>query len=428
MPKKTTSAQATDDRSASSLEQVLQFFDPRKPLFDANDLRHWFVDRPYSPRESLRILLTTRDEPQKILFVGHRGNGKSTEIAKLCEELGSGFLPVMFHALDATGRTNLEYEDLMLAIATRTIRQCIDSRLAPKPLIEPVGERWQQFRGWWRQMIAGTGISSSETEISLGAELAGSLAKVEVGVKQSTETREALKLQVNRQMPELLSYLNWVIGEAESRSGKKLLLVVEGLDKVDLGAARGIFRDHSPTITAPKAHMIFTFPLALRHSEEFYTIRAAFSNTQFLPNFCINLPHCADADTTGRKNLRQLVLARAPETFFENEALDDLVLLSGGLPMILVELVQSAALFAIGRKSARIEKADVARAAREARHNLFAPLTQAEREVLRARHADRAFNNDPIEQRLIYMGSLVEYPNDVQWCDAHPLLWPVLEG
>jgi len=427
MAKNAPETKATGGRSASTLEQVLQFFDPRKPLFDHQDLQHWFVDRPYSPRESLRILLTTREEPQKILFVGHRGNGKSTEIAKLCEELGPTFEPVLFHALDATGRTNLEYEDLMLAIVTRTIRQCIDSNLARRPLLEPVGERWQQFRLWWRQMIAGTGISSAETEISLGAELALSLAKVEVGVKQSTETREVLKLQVNRQMPELLSYLNWVIEEAETRSGRKLLLVVEGLDKIDLGAARDIFRDHAPTITAPKAHMIFTFPLALRHSEEFYTVRTAFSNTQFLPNFCINKPRSAETDAVGRENLRRLVLARAAETFFESAALDDLVFLSGGLPMILVELVQSAALFAIGRKAARIEKVDVNRAAREARHNLFAPLTSEERRVLRDRHADRAFSNDPVEQRLIFMGSLVEYPNEVQWCDAHPLLWPVLE-
>ncbi len=70
MAKNAPETKATGGRSASTLEQVLQFFDPRKPLFDHQDLQHWFVDRPYSPRESLRILLTTREEPQKILFVG----------------------------------------------------------------------------------------------------------------------------------------------------------------------------------------------------------------------------------------------------------------------------------------------------------------------------------------------------------------------
>lgn len=428
MPKRKSPASSTGGRSASNLEQVLQYFDPRKPLLEQAELRNWFVDRPYSPRESLRILLGNRSEPQKILFVGHRGNGKSTEIAKLCEELGEAFQPVTFDALDATGRTNLEYEDLMLAIVTRTIRQCIDRSLATRPLLEPAGELWQQFRGWWRHMIAGTGISTAETELSLGAELAGSLAKVEVGVKQSTQTRDALKTQVNREMPELLSYLNRVIEEAEAESGKKLLLVVEGLDKVDLGAARDIFRDHAPTATAPKAHMIFTFPLALRHSEEFYSVRAYFSNTQFLPNFAINKPRGAGPDPAGREKLKRLVLARAEERLFEPEALAELIFLSGGLPVNLVELVQSAALSALSRQGERIEMPDIQRAAREARHNFFAPLTREEREVLRSRHADCEFSNDPVEQRLIFMGSLVEYPNEVQWCDAHPLLWPVLEG
>ena len=420
---------APESRTATDLQQVLRFFDPRKPLSDPADLQAWFVDRPYSPRASLRILLTTCEEPQKLLFVGHRGNGKSTEIAKLAEELGSGFEPILFHALEATGRTNLEYEDLMLAIVSRTIRHCIDHKLAQRPLLEPVGEKWQQLKSWWTGMVAGANlVSTTEQELSLGAELAGSLAKIEIGVKQSTQTREALKLQVNRQMPELLGYLNWVIEEAEKKSGRRLLLVVEGLDKVDLAAAREIFRDHAPTITAPKAHMIFTFPLALRHSDDFYSISTSFSKTHFLPNFCINRPHSATPDPDGRGRLRQLVLARAEEALFAEAALDELVFLSGGLPMILVELVQSAALYAIARKAGVIELDDVQRSARDLRHNLFAPLTREARNVLKARHADRSFSNDDIEQQLTFMGGLVEYPNEIQWCDAHPLLWPVLEA
>ncbi|MFZ1267595.1 MAG: hypothetical protein WAU95_14115, partial [Anaerolineae bacterium] len=47
--------------------------------------------------------------------------------------------------------------------------------------------------------------------------------------------------------------------------------------------------------------------------------------------------------------------------------------------------------------------------------------------VLRARHGDRRLTNDTDEQRLIYNGSLIEYDNDVQWCDAHPALWSLLE-
>jgi len=47
----------------------------------------YFVQRPNSPIGELRVLLQDAAEAQKILFTGHRGNGKSTELARLSSNL-----------------------------------------------------------------------------------------------------------------------------------------------------------------------------------------------------------------------------------------------------------------------------------------------------------------------------------------------------
>lgn len=251
------------------------------------------------------------------------------------------------------------------------------------------------------------------------------LGKLELSFKQSSLSREQIKLRLNQQIPELVRHLNWVIEQAETRSGKQVLIVIEGLDKVDLKAAADIFRDHAPSIILPQAHMIYTFPLALRLSSDFFTVKNAFSIALPLPN--ISIHYYGTPDEGGLAVLRQLVLNRAESNLIEGEALDFLVKMSGGLPKMLVELMRSAALDALVRKAERIELADAKKAAKDSRRDLYAPLTRADRETLAARHRDYSFSNDADEQRLIYNGSLVEYENDHSWCDAHPLLWEILE-
>ena len=106
---------------AINLEQVVRDFNPTQAV-TGSLLRDWFVPREGSPRQRLKISLKVQyNEPQKALLVGHRGSGKSTELNKLAEEIKDTFHVVNFDVLGMTGRTNIEYEDLMLAISTQVI-------------------------------------------------------------------------------------------------------------------------------------------------------------------------------------------------------------------------------------------------------------------------------------------------------------------
>jgi len=411
---------------AANLEQALRFFDPKKPL-SGQDLRFWYIPRDYLPRQRMKILLELSHEPLKILFVGHRGSGKTTELNKLSEELADRFYAIGFNVLDITGRTTPEYEDLMLAISTQVTLDCIRRGVVSRPLAEPVQRRWEKLRDWWRQIVAGASFEPFPAEASFSVQLQTLLGQVELGAKQSSLTRETLKFQINQKMPELIEHLNWVIEQAES-GGKPLLLIVEGLDKVDLKSALDIFRDHAPTITAPRAHMIYTFPVALRHNDDYNTVRLSFPDEHILRNRTV---HHRDEkpDQTSREFLEQLVRARLDEGLITAEALNLLVEANGGLPVWLVVLMRSATLFALERTGAAgpITVDDAHHAISELRRELMAPLSRRDLVVLRERHHDRQLSNGTEEQRLLGNGSLIEYTNDVQWCDAHPVLWNVLE-
>ncbi len=412
---------------AINLEQVLRFFDPTKAL-TGQALNDWFVSRKRSPRQRLKISLTHQfNEPQKVLLVGHRGSGKSTELNKLAEEIKDRFHVVGFNVLDITGRTNLAYENLMLAISTQVTRDCIEHNMLNRPVAEPVRNGLQELGDWWRRVVAGLDFQPPpEGEASI--QLSTLLGQVELGAKQSSLTREALREQVNRQMPELIRRLNWVIEQAEAVSQRRPLIIVEGLDKVDLEAATSIFRDHAPTITAPNAAMIYTFPIALRHSDHWNTIRLSFPNGSFLPNVTTRNADGTDNEY-GLKTMRRLVLARAEERLIEREALDLIVRANGGIASRLVFLVRTAALYALERdeRADRITVTDASNAIKELRREIMVTLTRNDLQVLRKRHRDRQLTNDEDEQRLLYNGSLIDYSNGEPWCDAHPVLWALLE-
>ena len=81
---------------ATDLRQALNFLDPERPLYAEDQLRDWFVARPASPIDDLAILLQETDDPQKVLFTGHRGSGKTTELAKLSQRLRDRFFIVHY--------------------------------------------------------------------------------------------------------------------------------------------------------------------------------------------------------------------------------------------------------------------------------------------------------------------------------------------
>jgi hypothetical protein len=413
---------------ATDLRQALQFFDPQQPLESEVELREWFVQRPQSPRSRLRMLLESRTEagdPQKILLVGHRGSGKTTELTKLSFEVAASYHTISFDILEILGRTNLAYEDLMLAVSTQVMQACIERDLVREPLSAPVRKLWGELYDWWTTLVAGRDFERAP-EASISIKLKTLLGQIELGVKHSSEARDAINARLRDRMPELVRHLNRVVDQAETDRTKRLLVVIEGLDKIDLPSATSLFRDHAPTITSPRVTMIFTFPLALRQSDDFNTVRLSFPVVEFLPNFRA-YDSLGEPDLDGRKALETLVTSRMDESLLTPEAMDLLLGMNGGIPAWLVILVRNAVLYTLDRSAEQITLADVAQAVRDLRRDTLAPLTRDDREVLRKRHVDRLLTNDKTERRLLYNGSLIEYPNEEPWCDAHPVLWNLLE-
>ncbi len=412
---------------AQNLEQVIQNFIPNRALAGSG-LRFWYVEREKSPRGQMATeLRVAKNHPIKLLLVGHRGGGKSTELNKLVEEIGETHVAIRIDIEEATGSKTPGYEELMFTILTRVTRASIDKSWVRRPVQDVLQETWQGMRDWWQRVVAGTQLITPGTEVSTYAQFDTMLGTIEVGAKQSSFTREELRQQLNRYMPDLLRYLNLVAAEVRRTvDPKQLLIIVENTDKIDQSAAVDIFVNHAATVTAPEAQMIYTLPIALRHSDHYNSITSRFTRSFFLHNWA---PFQREGTDHGRNQdaLRRIALRRMENTLIDDEALTEIVRKCGGVPNDLVILMRMAANYALSYGRTTIGLEEVAEAVKERRDHLSAPLSAADWANLKRINASHRLTNDPDLQRLFYNGSLIEYDNDVRWCDVHPILRGYLE-
>ena len=80
-----------------------------------------------------------------------------------------------------------------------------------------------------------------------------------------------MRVYVERRLSELLDRMNEVLDDITRNARRRILIIVEDIDKLDLATARELFQDHAISLTTPRAHIIYTFPIALRNMNDFIT-------------------------------------------------------------------------------------------------------------------------------------------------------------
>ncbi len=383
----------------------------------------FYVDRPGNPVGELeQALLAPFYQLPKYFFSGHRGCGKSTELRRLAIHPGirAKFWPVHFTIQDEADVNNLDYRDVLLAIGGQVYRQYrAGGGQLPKQLLSEL----DQFRGQVEKEVTITPgrVTGSEIEGKLDA----FFAQAGLKLKLEPKIRTAIRQVIEQDITGLVDLLNTISTAIYSRSGRWPLVLIDDLDKPDLAQACEIFHDRRGVMLQPNLAIVYTVSSPLFYSAEFEAIR---DRAIFLPNVKLH-PHGRPEarDSTGYRAMRAFVHKRLHPDLIADEALDEVIRTSGGVFREMCRLMR----YAIGRArvkgAARIELPDVERAGAEIRNEYRRILTADQRQLLREVHAHNRLDQPDELAPLMQMLAALEYRNDENWCDVHPVLIPLLE-
>jgi hypothetical protein len=408
---------------ANNLAEVIRLFDPRKPL-QGNALDSFYIDRPGNPLQRMLIYLQglgLNNHPVKLLFTGHVGSGKSTELNKLATHLQNQFFIVNLDVRQSLNLSDLTYVDVLLGLTTALFRRATEETVLAKAPAQIAAGVWEDVSLFIEKTIFGLiRLPTPKSEASLSAKVNLLAAEFEARFSQESMTRQAVREQMESRVAELVDKLNFVARQVRDQYKRPVLFFIENTDKPDLKRARQLFVDHTHTLTNFQAAAIYTFPVGLRYSPDFTLVKDHFDHDFVLPNIKVSERDGREVDQ-GLACLREAVRKRADLDLFDPEALDVMVRASGGLVRTLIRMIQSAAVYALSQDHEQITPESAQAAIAEEKADYIAALSADDYKVLAARMHDKELSSDEGVQRLLQSRALMEY-NGKPWCDVHPII------
>lgn len=418
-----------DLQPAGNLEDVIFYCNPTKPL--DGEYLSFYVDRgSYARRDIatwLRVNDLRRGQAVKLLFTGHGGCGKSTELNRLCQDIGDDFFVVKVSTKAIVQPTDLTAVDIVLIAAMTLFKQATQESVIGKAPAERVRELRQSLVEFLRDRVFGRAPYQEPGEgLELSAKVSALIMEFEVKYGQDAPTREQIRQRMADRVSEVVNRVNDLAAVVRTATNRPVVFVFDDTDKPERERARKLFFDHAATLTAFRASAIYTFNIALWYDPEFKLFKDYYGQRVLLPNISLYQRY-GQRNPAGWALMEQILAARLHPMMMTEEARGNLIEASGGVVRGLIGLTQFAAVNALGRGARRIEETDAERAITELRNDFIAALKEENYRVLAERLADKELSSDPEVQELLQALALLQYANGEAWCDVHPVVRKLLQ-
>lgn len=361
-----------------------------------------------------------------VLFFGHIGAGKSTELRRYSKELEKcgHFLVVEVDVTTELDRNNLQYADVLLAMAQKLM-----DALSKRPDVQLPDDALKPLRSWFVERTTEVEEAKQLTaELQTQAQaqggipfLASFLARFTASFRANVTYKEALRQTIRNHFLQLATAFNAFLQRAEDRLTElanvdvRILFVLDGTDKLRGEDTHRFFVQDAEQLLAIRTLVVYTAPISMKYEGN---LTSRLDADLVLP--MIKLKTQDDEPyAVGVQAMTQILLHRAAEKLFAEGQVQRLVEFSGGHPRELLKLVKLCCEFADDDRidSKTVDKA-IAQLASEYRRFLepddYRVLAQLDRD-------DSHGGNDSCIRRLLYNLALLEY-NDGSWRRPHPVV------
>lgn len=424
-----------------NLLQTLQQLDfdeaisPSDPRFVDTDLARGATDLRTRLLSKFGLSLATGEFfptlGRHVLLFGPIGCGKSTELMRLREQLlllgtpAFGKLyPILLNVRGEVDINNLEYADLFLALAHAVAQELDQLGLRADDAHIAGLQRWFN-----EHVLTQDAIHELATQIGTEAEAGGGwplllklTARFSAVFKNSSTYKDTMREVVKKTFTEFALAFNQFIRAAEgiiqaAGKGQRLLLLVDGTDKIPLKQARSLFLEDTEQLLGIQALVLYTAPITLKYAG---TTHSKLNSELVLPIIKLE-GRDGQRFNAGWQAMRQMLDRRIdPAAFASLDLRDRLIEMSGGHPR---ELLRLLALACEASDTGTIDAATVERAtdllAAEYRYWLspedYTLLAQVD--AANGQHV----GNDERTRNLLWRLALLHY-NDGSWRRSHPVV------
>lgn len=432
-------------------EAIYRAFDPEKAAREPE----LHATRTHTPAPQILADLGRPFRLPKILLTGTTGTGKTTELLAIARQRSAEDFVVVLdlqrHFQDVVGDApalmRVEAWEVVFLAGLAIVRAASDvlALQFPPEFLTDLESAWravaQQSGTIDQTSLAAVDVgglvksmlvlaSDVAAAVAGGPAITAALKVLEAGagsVKWSAPIGRAKKGVPDQEgaIHNLVSAVNVLLGHVQT-SARRVLLVIDGLDRVtDIAHAKALFVSSS-LFGQLQCRLLVAGPFALRHSPELSNV-LGFSDMPRLMNEPVLDHREPTRPGPGVGFFCELFERRTralPADLIDRPALERLAYYSGGRARDFVRAIRLVSERAWDRDVTRVDLAIVDGVIDELRRTRENGLYREDEDALRAVMRDPKHRPvyDARIERLLQVNALLPYPNESEWYYPHPLL------
>ncbi|WP_242049184.1 AAA family ATPase [Aulosira sp. FACHB-615] len=411
------------------------------PLVSNRDIERYYVDlSKVRKTEAINTIKTRLDflEPAEfcsLLFTGHRGCGKSTELRKIQQEWESQYKVIYIEADAELDILDAEYTDLYLVIIKKVAEVLYTSGLNFDTKL------LNNFEFWFKEITQET-EQTVERSVGIEAEaeagikipfLSKLLGKIQAQIKGADTQRKTVRQNLQKDIGRLQADINLLLGDAFVKLKSKypeyekgFLIIFDNLDRVPPNVAKHLFCDYAFQLQSLHCTIIYTAPISIVYSEN------NLANTFDTPNIVpmVNIYEFAKDKTDlnynddGMTAITSLIEQRVEvDAVFESrQLLIDLAKASGGHIRQLMQITSKALITAATRGHEKVTADDINYAIKQEQFNFERSISTEYYSALAAVHINKDVSKDDIGRLMLFSLWVFEYNGKNRWNYVNPVV------
>jgi AAA ATPase domain len=406
------------------------------PLLESAQIDAFRVQYGRQIREKLEDKLESDGDTTKVIFAGHMGSGKSTLLAQFAQEMSDdgkfvAFLSIADTKYAKTPIPHVTHITVLYLIVLKLMRRAEEESVKFPSAIKKNIEDW----------LLGTRTRTyiDELKSEFGAKM--SLFEMLTSKIYKEDTyREEIKTIHEPNVNALVEKINEIAGTIQAVTEKKILVIIDDLDKLNIKDSRSIFHENLNHLASPKIQIVFTVPIAIVRDSEISGTLNTLTTPLLLP-----VPQLYSQENSHKvgtqpfaatvQTLQDLLKKRIDPDLIEEQTLYKIVLLSGGLLRELVRLSRQCCEECLSvlrdnpDENLKIDDTILSMAVESLRKLFTRPLGTNDFKILCEVYDN--FNPpdtmEPAFLNLLHNLYVLEYENGDVWYDLHPIIIDLLE-